>query len=652
MCGICGVWNRGGSPIDPGRLAAMRDSMAHRGPDGAGCVLLDPARRERPVRFISPNEVQETTSPGYQLGLGHRRLAIIDLRTGAQPMSSEDGSVWIVFNGEIYNFRELREELRSLGRAFRTTSDTEVILHAWREYGETCPTRLNGIFAFAIWDAKARTLFLARDHFGVKPLYWLEKNGRVLFGSEIKAILTDPAVPRELDLEALDLCLTFRHTPSPWTLFKGIRKLPPGHSLTVTQTGVAVRSFWDDPRVIDRNSTEKEWIARLRAAVEGAVVRQMVSDVPIAVSLSAGVDSTTVLALMSRHSSTAVEAFTVGFEGREAESEVGPARASASQFGASFHEQVIRAADYGGFMDRYLWHLEEPIGNDSAAAYFFVADMARRSGIKVLLNGQGADEAFAGYKRYLGAAYNGLLRWAAVPPFRHVVPALLGARPLGERYRRFLAGHDASEEDERFLSAYSILPRDVHRTLFRCEARTSVDTELPRRYVGEQLSRAPEGSALERMTFVDARTSLPDNLLLCEDKMAMAASVEARVPFLDLELMEVAERIPGKLKLRGLRDKYIHRRACEPWVGKQVTSRAQVGFDNAVDLWFRAHLGRELEQALEGRDSFAAEYLDVATVRRLLDEHRSGRRDHQKVLFLLLSLESWHRAFFATGGRP
>lgn len=644
MCGICGIWSLAGEPIDPVLLCRMRDVIAHRGPDGAGCVMFE-TRGNGQVLFAQP----ENVAGHFDLGMASRRLSIIDLNTGDQPMSNADGSHWVVYNGEIYNYRELRKELKAHGHVFRTESDTEVILHAYAEYGEDCPEHLNGIFGFAIWNRQKRLLFLARDHFGVKPLYYRVDSRHFHFGSELKTILRDPRVPRELDLDALNLCLTFRYTPSPWTMMKGIRKLPPGCSLTVTADGACQKRYWRESTKIDRVSSEADWIQRLQQAEEAAVVRQMVSDVPIAVSLSSGVDSTTILALMSRHSSGPVRAFTVGFEGKEASSEIGPSRQRSEKYGAEFCSQVITADDYSGFMRRYMWHLEEPIGNESAAAYYFVAEMAYQRGIKVLLNGQGADEAFAGYPRYLEAAYGRWLRAGTLTPLKQMLPRVLAGRALGERYDRFLYTLSARTEEDRFTRVYSILTEAERHCLVRPEVMARVDAGMPIRFIHEQLSRAPDGTALERMTYVDARTSLADNLLLCEDKMAMAASVEARVPFLDLELMKVAEQIPGNFKLRGLRDKYIHRKAVADWVGKEVTWRPQIGFDNAVDQWLRSQFGQQMQQTISSPDSFTATYLNPAFVVRLIQEHVEGRRDHQRLLFLLLSMENWHQVFFAGG---
>ncbi len=650
MCGICGIWNRGGERIDPALLVAMRDSMAHRGPDGATAVVFDVQAGVEPLLFGRADEaLAQMGGSGdhgaYTVGLGHRRLSIIDLQTGDQPMCNEDGTIWVVYNGEIYNYRELRDALLSRGHDFRSQSDTEVILHAYEEYGEECPQRFNGIFAFGIWDARRGRLFLARDHFGVKPLYYSQQGDHFYFGSELKAILAAPGVRRELDANALNLCLTFRHTPSPWTLFRGIYKLPPGSSLTLTQAGMREQRYWQDALPADYGLSEEQWIERLQAAVEAAVARQMMADVPIALSLSSGIDSTAVLALMSKHSSQPVRSFTVGFAGREDSSEIAPARAAAQRYGAQFYQQVITSEDYADFMERYIWHLEEPIGNDSAAAYYFVAEMAHRRGIKVLLNGQGADEAFAGYGRHLWAAYAHWLRLGTIAPLRAAIPRLFGGTGLGERYQRSLFTLGASNEETLFARIYSIISEEARQGLLRRDVLAQTDPDFVTGYVREQLARAPQGTPLERMTYVDARTSLPDNLLLCEDKMAMAASVEARVPLLDLEFMALAEQIPGKLKLRGRRDKYIHRKALAPIVGSEAAARPKIGFDNALDLWLKAKLGEQMRAIVSSAESFTNAYLNPEFVISLMEEHAEGRRDHRKLLFLLLSLESWHGVF-------
>jgi asparagine synthase (glutamine-hydrolysing) len=648
MCGICGMWQRHGERIDPLQLITMRDSMAHRGPDGAGCIVFDTRTAAQPVQFPDLDALPAAGGIGAaDLGLAHRRLSIIDLKTGDQPMCNEDGSIWVVFNGEIYNYRELTADLQARGHVFHTVCDTEVIVHAYEEYGDACANLFNGIFAFTIWDMRRRRLFMARDHFGVKPLYYTLYGGVLYFASELKAILSVPGMPREVDVAALDLCLSLRHTPSPWTLFRGISKLAPGCSLTVTADEVYEQRYWHDRATIERGVSEDEWIERLQAAMEAAVVRQMVADVPIGISLSSGIDSTAILALMSEHSSGPVRAFTVGFAGKEETSEIGPAREAAARYGADFHAQTITSDDYANFMNRYLWHLEEPIGNESSAAYYFVAEMAHQLGIKVLLNGQGADEAFAGYPRYMWPAYAQWLRLGAIAPLRLTIPRLFGGTDFGERYQRALFTLGAEGEPALFARIYSIIDDQTRCSLLAPQLAAGLDGERLARYVGEQLRRAPANSTpLERMTYVDTRTSLPDDLLLCEDKMAMAASVEARVPLLDLEFMALAERIPGNLKLHGRRDKYIHRKAAARWTGREVAARRKNGFENALDIWLRSQLGADMRTAVSDPDSFASTYLNPSYVLALMDEHAQGRRDHRKLLFLLLSLESWYSVFF------
>ncbi len=629
MCGITGVYDFvAGKPVDGSLLARMTDIMVHRGPDGRGVFQ----------------------ACANALGLAHRRLAIIDLVSGDQPMTNEDGSVWVVFNGEIYNYRELRAELQAKGHCFHTQSDTEVLVHAYEEWAEDSPAHLNGIFAYALWDERRQRLFLARDHFGIKPLYYAVHDGVVRFASEIKALLADPAVPCALDLDALLLCLTFRHTPAPWTLLKGVRKLLPGGYLVVDRDGVRAGQYWRGRPAIDHARPEEEWVEALQAGIEKAVVRQMVADVPIGISLSSGVDSTTVLAIMAEHSPRAVHAFTVGFEGGEHDNEIGPARAMAERFGADFHGRIIAEREYADFMQRYLWHLEEPIGNESAAAYYFVAAMARDAGIKVLLNGQGPDEAHAGYPRHLGAAYG---HWLALPGgwAGRLASPVLDRLPTRETVRRLALSLQGGDRAEQFFLTYSLASPVLLRQLLHPQTLSCLNLELPQQYIREQLAAAPRGTALEQMLSIDARTSLIDNLLLCEDKMAMAASVEARVPFLDVDLMAVAERMPGTYKVHRGKGKWLHKKACRRWVPDDVAYRKKIGFANPMDKWLRGTLGQQLTAALKQPESFVCTYLNPAMVRRLLREHENGFRDHHRLLFLVLSLENWHQVFFPVVSR-
>jgi asparagine synthase (glutamine-hydrolysing) len=636
----------------------MRDSLAHRGPDGATCALFSSRLASEPVVFkelVTLNGRLHDDGPTRDVGLANRRLSIIDLVTGDQPISNEDGSVWVIFNGEIYNYRELRRVLQLAGHSFHTASDTEVIVHAYEEYGPECAVHLNGIFAFAIWDARRRQLFLARDHFGVKPLYYSTHAGVFRFGSEMKAILADPSVPREVDPDALNLCLTLRYTPSPWTMLQGIRKLPPASYAVVDSRGPRVEQYWTGPSEGPEQADRRELIQALRHELDRAVHRQMVSDVPISLSLSSGIDSSTLLAIMARHSTEPIRTFTVGFAGREDDSEIGPAIETAQRFGAHAEGKLISDDDYAAFLARYMWHLEEPVGNESAPAYYFVAQMAHQHGIKVMLNGQGPDEVFAGYTRHLGVAYASKL---AVLPERvgssTLVPlvAFVDRLPLRESARRFAYALASRSEVDQMLSIYTFVSPATRARLLGPAARQLIDPDLPRSFVEAQLKAAPPGTRLERMLYVDTRTSLPDNLLLCEDKMAMAASVEARVPFLDLEFMQLAEKIPGNLKLSWGRGKYLHRQVAAGFVPPDVVGRPKIGFTSAVDLWLRELLGRHLHAAVQVPHSLTGDYLERQTVDTLIREHIGRRRNHQRILFLLLSMETWYQTFVQPRGAP
>ena len=641
MCGICGLWLRDGT-VSPSVLVAMRDSIAHRGPDAASGVLLS-SQTAPPVAFD-----EELSDPGFQpehdVGLGHRRLAILDLAGGNQPMSSADGRIWLVYNGEIYNYRELRRGLEAAGHEFRTASDTEVVLRAYEHYGDDCPAHLNGIFAFAVWDGRKRRLLLARDHFGVKPLYFAQTPAGVVFASEVKAILASGLVTAAVDVDALGLALTFRYTPSPWTLFRGVKKLAPGSSATI-ESDHRVRHRFFDYASGGNGASARGWEHRLASEIDHAVHRQMVSDVPIGLSLSSGVDSSTLLAVMSRWSTEPVRAFTIGFGQNGRDDEIPLARQVAQRFTAEFRAQKLGGDQYSEFMQRYMRHMEEPVGNQSAPAYYFVAAMAREAGVKVLLTGQGPDELFAGYDRHVGIAFARLLRTAARPSIQTLLRRATLGREMGEKYLRFLTSVSQPDLAQRLHGAYSVFSRDDARTLLAPDVYASIDWNLSLAHVEGWLQRAPAGTDLERMLWIDARTLLADNLLLAEDKMAMAASVEARVPFLDLEFARLAESVPGAMKLKVGRRKHIYRRACAQWIGREPSKRRKIGFVNPMADWFRGSYQSSVLAPLRDPESFLATYARPATVEKMVSEHQTHRRDHTRKLYFLASLEAWHETF-------
>ncbi|MBI5470770.1 MAG: asparagine synthase (glutamine-hydrolyzing) [Ignavibacteriae bacterium] len=623
MCGIAGIFHYDAQErIDRRLLESMTSTMAHRGPDGHGFYY----------------------SQNGKLGFGHRRLSIIDLSTGDQPMCNEDGTVWITFNGEIYNYRELRSQLKTCGHTFKTESDTEVIIHAYEQWGEECVTRFNGIFGFGIWDDKRQRLFLARDHFGVKPLYYHDNGHSVLFASEMKAIVHDKRVSRCIDYDAMHLCLTLRHTPSPWTLFRSIRKLPPSSSMIVDHQGVRTMCYWNQAPFINHNKREAEWIEELASAYPAAVKRQMVSDAPIGLSLSGGVDSNTLLSLMSQAQSH-VHTFTVGFEGAaERDDELHNAEAASQFYQADFEGRKVNEDDYISFMNSYLWHLEEPVGNESAAAYYFVAQLASKK-VKVLLSGQGADEPFAGYGRHLAAQYLPYLQWISPGVARSLSTFVAPLFRNNETPGRLLDALSQKNEICQFLSTYSINTEAMRTQLFNPDFAVRSAPSVLTDYVRSQLARAPMGTTLEKMTYIDSRTSLSDNLLMCGDKMGMAASVEMRVPFLDLEIMKIAESIPGSFKIGNFKNKVIHKKVCERWLPPAVVHRRKIGFNEAMGKWMRRNLDGALSELIASRDSITATMLNPAYVQQLRQEHASGKADHQRFLFLLLSIETWRKVF-------
>ncbi len=537
MCGICGVYNYGtGEPAGEQLLRAMTAAMIHRGPDDDGFRLDGP------------------------LALGMRRLSIIDLGGGAQPMSNEEQTVWVVSNGEIYNFRELRRELEGHGHRFRSKSDTEVIVHAYEEWGVDALARLNGMFGTAIWDAGRRRLVLARDPFGIKPLYYWDDGRRIAFASEIRSLLCHPAIDRSVDLEALDQFLAYTFVPSPRTAFAGIGKLLPGHALVCTAEGTTLRRF-HEPGIAPRTyRDERELVAELRDAVRAAVERQMVADVPVGAMLSGGIDSAAVTAIMAECTSGTVDTFTVGFGSEFPKDELVKARAVARRIGTNHHEVVLSAREYADFLPRSIRSLEEPIATASTHAFYAVCELASRS-VKVVLTGQGADEPFGGYARHLGERYGHLYR--GIPPLlrdRLLAPAIRRL-PRNEQLKRAVAALGVSDPVERMHRVYSVIDRDLLEQLAPGSRRQTFQDS-----VGRWAADVGSLDDLGRMLYVDARFSLPDNLLLYGDKMSMAVSLEARVPFLDLELMKVAEAIPSRLKIRGLTRKHIFRQAIAPWV--------------------------------------------------------------------------------------
>jgi asparagine synthase (glutamine-hydrolysing) len=621
MCGIGAILDPGGSAhAEAGRR--MVEALRHRGPDGDGVTKLGPAT------------------------LAHTRLAIIDVAGGDQPLSSEDGAVTAIVNGEIYNHLQLREELEARGHRFATHSDCEVVVHSYEEHGLDFVRRLNGIFALALWDDRGRRLVAARDHFGVKPLYWCSDGRRVAVSSEIGGLLNAGLVRARVDPIALDHYLACRFVPSPRTLFEGVRKLPATALLIAPEDGPPVVSSYREAPGAPYEAGEEELAAELAARFEDAVDRQMMSDVPYGELLSGGVDSAAVAAAMARRSPSPPHTFTIGFPGAGSELDERAAAAQTARALGTDHKDT--AMEQTGFLEELaasVPRLEEPCGIPSAGALMQLSRFAARD-VKVVLAGQGADEPHGGYGRHRAAAV--LSKLNLFPPAM-AAPALAAARilPRAASARRMAHMVGGRSAPERLIRLVEITD---HRQ--RAELTGSVGDAAE----GERLASAAEvlsdvegRSLLEQALYLDTHMFLPDGILLCNDKMSMAASLELRVPFLDTELMRFVERIPAAMRTGPRAGKRLHRMAMASLLPAEIANRPKHGFATPYDDWLRESLGEEVERRY-GEGEPLGELIDPGAARRLVDEHRRGRADHKSVLYCLLELSEWHRAFVEPRG--
>jgi asparagine synthase (glutamine-hydrolysing) len=619
MCGIAGQLNYlRQEPVDQEAIRRMADSIVHRGPDDEGYFFSGP------------------------LGLGFRRLSIIDLSGGHQPMSDADETVWVVFNGEIYNFKELRADLERRGHQFRTSSDTEVIVHGYKQWGTAVLERLNGMFGLAIWDVLRRRLVVARDAMGVKLVYYRNSGGRVTFGSEIRAVLAAEGTTPEVDPIALSQFLQFRYTPSPLTIFNGIRKLPPGGMLVV-ENGKCREERWynytpipfSDPK--EESEAERELLDLYKAAV----ARHLLSDVPVGILLSGGLDSGLLLALMNEHRKD-WPAFTVGYGKSFEDDELGDAAETASILGARHVPVVLDRAEFERSLPKIVGYLEEPIASSSIVPMYFVCQRARQD-VKVALVGQGPDELFCGYKRHLGVAYG--KTWRSLPvPLRHLTTLAVNRLPRNETLKRGVYSLGIEDRLQRYEHVFSLAPSETISGLFR-------DGCLPARHVGNGvdywsslLPQMSHSDDLAGFQLLEIRSSLPDELLMFADKLSMAHSLEVRVPYLDRTVVEFAQRLTAGMKIRNHKGKWIHRQVCQHYLPPQILKRKKRGFAvNVVDGWFNSTLEGALPEMLLSKDSLMFDLLEPGPVKALLDDHRSGKQDNHKVLFSLVMLEQWMR---------
>jgi asparagine synthase (glutamine-hydrolysing) len=632
MCGIAGIVAADRLHADEAsRAVRMRDVLIHRGPDGAGLHADDYA------------------------ALAHRRLSIVDLAGGHQPLSNEDGGIWVTFNGEIYNHALVRPQLEAAGHTYRTRSDTETIVHAYEQWGDDCVLRFRGMFAFAIWDAPRRRLLLARDRMGKKPLYWSlvpargERGERLVFASEIKAILESGLVEARPNQAALSELLATRSTSGVETLFEGIYKLLPGHHLSYENGRIQVTQYWDIPQdgpdAELARLPEPELVDRFRDLLRESVRMRLMSDVPLGMFLSGGLDSSAVAALMAREIDRPVQTFSVAFNDR-AFSELTYSREVAQAIGADAHEVVIDDTDFFGALPRLVWHEDEPIGHPSSVPLHFVSALAREH-VKVVLTGEGSDELLAGYGKYPRS----LLNWKAGGVYERVIPGAVRAAvassivpripaALGGGYARrsFLAMPRTPEA--MFLDNFAGVPLHAQRQLLSSSMLAGADayaTSLA--YFGEG-----SGSMLGRLLYTDLKTYLVE-LLMRQDQMSMSTSIESRVPFLDHELVEFAARLPERLKLSGFTTKRILREAVRGLLPESILTRKKMGFPVPFGAWTRSRWNDVARQVLLDRRTEQRGVMNPAGVERLLDDHRAGQRRGGDAIWALLNLELWYRTF-------
>lgn len=622
MCGIAGYFQSGAvmASSESQQLAKrMCDVITHRGPDDAGYYL----------------------EGGVAIGM--RRLSIIDIASGHQPISNEDGSVWIVFNGEIYNFAELRADLIARGHSFKTHSDTETIVHLYEEDGERCVERLRGMFGFAIWDRRENKLFLARDRAGKKPLHYTMVGDTLVFGSEIKSLLQFPGVERRANAEAISDYLSFGYVPDPQTAFRGIDKLPPGHTLTFREGRVTTRQYWNFQFDQTQQSPREErfYVERLRELIAEAVRIRLVSEVPLGAFLSGGVDSSTVVAMMARAMDQPVKTFSIGFSEASFD-ELKYARLTAERYRTDHHEFMV-TPDVCRLVEEIVWHHDEPFADASSIPTYVVSKMAREF-VTVILSGDGGDELFAGYERYL--IHEGRNRFERIPRWfrRGVMLPLSRALPRAAYGKQFLRNISLSD-GARFVDSLSYFGADAKRSLLGEAIKRDLNGHNSSAAFENLFAEPRSADQIERLLYLDSKTYLPGDILTKVDRMSMAHSIEARVPLLDHELIEFVETIPSNFKLRGQTTKHILKQAMADLIPKEIVHRPKMGFGVPLRKWLNNELRELLYDTLTDRRARERGLLNPRAVLALLDEHARGRRDNSLHLWGLLNLELWHRSF-------
>jgi asparagine synthase (glutamine-hydrolysing) len=624
MCGIAGIVRNDGAPVDRQLVTRMNEAIRHRGPDDDGFYFHD------------------------GVGLAMRRLSIIDLKTGQQPIHNQSRTAWIVYNGEIYNYRELRQRLEKLGHRFYTDSDTEAIIHAYDQYGTDCPKHLRGMFAFAIWDERSQELFLARDRVGKKPLLYALLNDQLVFASEFSALLVHPDISRDIDFEAIHYYLSFICVPAPLTAYRAIRKLEPGHSLLWRKGEINIERYWRPDYSHKLKISEAEAGERFVEILRDAVRARLMSEVPLGAFLSGGIDSSAVVALMSEESHEPVKTFSIGFEEQDF-SELHHARRVAEHVGADHHEFIVRP-DALEVLPTLVEHYGEPFADSSAIPTYYVSRETRQH-VTVALNGDGGDECFAGYERYWGMTlaekYRGLPAFIRESIIKGVIKAIPGSEaprnPI-RRAKRFVAAASlpAVECYTRWMSAFD---DEAKKELYSPQLCDETENLHAANVLRPWFAGANGSGFLDALLLTDTMTYLPNDLLVKVDIASMAVSLEARSPFLDHHMIEFAASLPERLKLRGLKTKYLLKRVLRKLVPVENLTRPKMGFGVPIGYWFRGAMQPFLRETLLSEKALRRGFFNPEEVRRLVAEHVSGKRDYANQLWTLLMLEMWFQRF-------
>jgi len=625
MCGICGTlhYDRR-ARADADEVRRMNEAIFHRGPDEDGFYV------------------------NGRVGLAMRRLSIIDLTSGQQPIGNEDGTIWIVFNGEIYNFQEVRRDLESKGHRFKTNSDTEAIVHAYEEYGIDCPAKLNGMFAFAIWDSRAERLFIARDRLGKKPLYYYHDGKRLVFGSELKALLQARDIPRRVSLPALDLYLTYEYVPAPHSIFEKIYKLPAGHSLTVDKNGkLDIRQYWElhfNENGYQAHDLEKD----LAALLQDAVKIRLMSDVPLGAFLSGGIDSSIIVGLMAKVMDQPVKTFSIGFED-STYNELHYARQIARLFKTEHREFIIKP-DALELTDKLVHHLDEPLGDFSIFPTYLVSKMARDY-VTVILSGDGGDELFAGYDTYIAdwtyrryRKIPAFVRHGVIDPLVNLLPPTEKKKGVVNRARRFLEGARHPEDLQHVRWMIFLSAAEKHK-LYGDALKDYKNNQKAYQYIRDYFAQADSNDEVNRQLFVDIKTYLCDDIMVKVDRMSMATSLEARAPFLDYRVAEFAATIPGALKIQGTKTKYILKKAMADLLPYEILHRGKEGFSIPIKNWLRNELKPVMLEVLSSANITRDGFFNDGYVQQLVKEHLDGVENHSHRLWALMVFGIWREVY-------